>query len=89
MPRPPQEFLADAVLPDPKTLQSQQSPGHKINPDPLIAQGWEGTVYIGSALLIAGIVAIVGFVSRRIEHVIVLALILSLGLISLFLFVGH
>ncbi|MBL1178263.1 hypothetical protein [Pantanalinema sp. GBBB05] len=75
-------LLADTPLPDPTTLSSP------INgqPDPLIDQGGQLTIYIGASLIIIGIVAIVGFFSRRVEHALLTALVLSLGLVAFWAF---
>lgn len=54
--------------------------------DPLIAKGGEVSVYIGTFLIIVVIAAIVGVLSRRIEHAIFTALGLSLIPIVLFFF---
>jgi hypothetical protein len=52
--------------------------------DSLIAKGGETTVYVGTFLIIITIAAIVGILSRRIEHAILVALGLSLLPIALF-----
>lgn len=52
--------------------------------DPLIAKSGEVSVYIGIFLIIVVIAAIVGILSRRIEHAVFTALGLSLILIALF-----
>lgn len=57
-----------------------------VQSDPLIDQGGQLTVYIGSALIILGVAAIVGFFSRRIEHAVVAALALSLFLVGFWIF---
>lgn len=54
--------------------------------DPLITKGGEVTVYLGTFLIIIAIVAIVGIMSRRIEHAVFTALGLSLIPIALFFF---
>ncbi|MFB2891767.1 hypothetical protein ACE1CI_02370 [Aerosakkonemataceae cyanobacterium BLCC-F50] len=75
-------LLADAPLPDPKTLHSPSS----TQADPLINHGEQLSVYIGTFLLVVGIVAIVGFFSRRFEYALITALALSLGFIAFFAF---
>jgi hypothetical protein len=52
--------------------------------DPLIAKGGETTVFIGTLLIIIAIAALVGALSRRIEHAVFTALGLSLIPIALF-----
>lgn len=74
------KLLADAPLPDPTTLNSP------IHDDPLIDRGGQITVYIGTALLVLVITAIVGFFSRRVEHALFTALGLSLFIITFFAF---
>jgi hypothetical protein len=75
-------LLADASLPDPETLNSPSS----VHPDPLIDRGGQITVYIGTALLVVGIAAAVGFFSRRVEHALFTALGLSLCVVAFFVF---
>jgi hypothetical protein len=75
-------LLADTPLPDPRTLSSPTS----SHPDPLIDQGGQLTVYVGSLLLIIGITALVGFFSRRVEHALMTAFTLSFGLIVFWAF---
>lgn len=75
-------LLADAPLSDPSTLSA---PGTG-QADPLIDQGGQLTVYIGSALIIVVIAAIVGFFSRRVEHALMTAFVLSLCLVIFFAF---
>jgi hypothetical protein len=69
-------LIGSAPLPDPKTLQTQVDKD-AVNRDPLIAKGWENTAYIGSALLVLIILAAVGWFSRKLEYVIILALFFS------------
>ncbi|MBW4520121.1 MAG: hypothetical protein KME16_10530 [Scytolyngbya sp. HA4215-MV1] len=69
-------FLADDPLPAPTT---GHSPIH-VTPDPLIDHGGQLTIYIGTALLILGLAATVGFFSRRVEHALITAFVLSLCL---------
>lgn len=58
----------------------------KGQPDPLINRGGQLTVYIGASLIIIGIAAIVGFFSRRVEHALLIALVLSLCLVAFWVF---
>ncbi|MHC5728319.1 MAG: hypothetical protein ACYTXY_30235 [Nostoc sp.] len=66
----------------PKTVQETAPPGK----DPLIAQDLQKEQYIGIIGLAIALVAAVGFFSRRVEYAIGLAVILSVSLIALFLF---
>jgi hypothetical protein len=75
-------LLADTPLSEPSALPAPVN-GH---PDPLIDQGGQITVYIGSALIAMGIVAVVGFFSRRIEHALITAFALSFCLVLFFAF---
>jgi hypothetical protein len=79
-------LLADGPLPDPRTLETQSPPANSANNDPLIAKGWQHVTYAGVALLAVGILALVGWLSRKIEHVVIVGLILSLILIAVFFF---
>ncbi len=76
-------LLADAPLTDPTTLPSHPP---NVQSDPLIDHGGQLTVYIGTALIILGIVAIVGFFSRRVEYAIFAALALSLCVVAFLVF---
>jgi len=84
-----QTLFADKALPDPKTLRSEQQTSHDAQSDPLIAHGWQKATYIGTALLAFGFVALVGIFSRKVEHMIVAALMLTLVIIGFFVFVGR
>lgn len=75
-------LLADAPISDPSPLQTPSN----IHSDPLIDKGGQVTIYIGTALFALGIVAVVGFFSRRVEHAIIAALALSLCLVAFFVF---
>ena len=75
-------LIADGPLPDPTPLQSPSN----LHPDPLIDRGGQLTIYIGTALLIIGIAAAVGFFSRRVEHALFTALALSLCIIAFVVF---
>lgn len=75
-------LLADAPLPDPTTLSSPAN----THPDPTIDQGGQMLVYIGTALLVLGAAATVGFFSRRVEHALFTALALSLCLVAFWAF---
>lgn len=76
-------LLADAPLTDPRALSSPIT----RQPDPLIDQGGQIAIYIGTALIFVAIVAIVGFFSRRIEHALITALVLSLCLVVFLVFI--
>ena len=80
------ERLADIPLPDPKTLDS---PPATPQTDPLIDQGGANITYIGVFLLIVGVAAVVGAFSRKIEHAIFTALILSTFPIAFFILSKH
>lgn len=73
------------TLPEHPSLETQKPSVGATNSDPLIAKGGEKIVYMGCFLLVIGLVAIVGVVSRRIEYAILLALVLSVILIAFFL----
>ncbi|MEH2359024.1 hypothetical protein [Nostoc sp.] len=75
-----QELPASELAP--KAVQETPPPGK----DPLIAQNLQKEQYIGIIGLAIALVAAVGFFSRRVEYAIGLAVILSAGLIALFLF---
>lgn len=75
-------LLADTPLPNPTTLHTPSS----AHVDPSIDHGGQLAVYIGLALLALGITAVVGFLSRRVEHALLTALALSLCLVSIFAF---
>ncbi len=75
-------ILADAPLPDPKTLHSPSS----TQADPLINHGEQLIVYVGTFILVVGVVAIVGLFSRRFEYALITALVLSLGFIAFLAF---
>ncbi|WP_068819976.1 hypothetical protein [Phormidesmis priestleyi] len=49
----------------------------------LIAHGWEKVAYLGAFLVLTLIILITGYLSKRIEHTLVLAFMLSLILIAL------
>jgi len=65
----------------PSTIEEAPAPGK----DPLIARGLQTEQYLGIIALAIALVAVVGFVSRRVEYAIVFALIVSAVLIALFL----
>lgn len=75
-------FFADAPLPNPETLKIEQPTKATVKDDPLIAKNWQITTYVGSVLVVLGVLAVVGIVSQNIEHVIALALIISSILIA-------
>ena len=74
--------LADIPLPDPKTLDS---PPATPQSDPLIDQSGSQITYVGVFLLIIGIAIVVGTFSRKVEHAVLTALILSIFPIAFFL----
>jgi hypothetical protein len=78
--------LADIPLPDPKTLDS---PPTTPQADPLIDQSGATITYVGVFLLIVGIAAVVGAFSRKIEHALFTALILSTFPIAFFILSKH
>ncbi len=53
--------------------------------DSLIARVWQKEQYIGIAILLVGLIAIIGFFSRRFEYALIFALTLSVILIVFFL----
>ncbi len=75
-------LLGDAPLPDPNNLSSPSN----VQADPLIDHGGQFTVYVGTALLVLGVAAAVGFFSRRVEYALLTALALSLCLVVFFVF---
>lgn len=79
-------LFADAPLTDPEGLSR---PAPSVQSDPLIDKGGEITIYIGLAVLIIAAAAVVGAFSRRVEHAIVTALVLSLFPIVFFVFLRH
>lgn len=66
---------------------SQQTSDRQTNP--LIDKSGEVTVYIGTFLIIIAIAAIVGVLSRRLEHAVLTALGLSLIPIAIFFFINR
>ena len=80
-------FLMTTFLP---YLSSAQPLGKQTSAQqnaPLIDKGGEDTVYIAAFLIIIASTAIVGALSRRIEHAVFTALGLSLILIAFFFFI--
>ncbi|MFN6487803.1 MULTISPECIES: hypothetical protein [unclassified Nostoc] len=75
-----QELPASELAP--KAVQETPAPIQ----DPLIARGLQKEQYIGIIGLAIALIAAVGFFSRRVEYAIAFAVILSIGLIALFLF---
>jgi uncharacterized membrane protein HdeD (DUF308 family) len=71
------------------TSTTLRSPTPNPQPDPLIDTGGEVTVYVGSFILILGIAAIVGVFSRRVEHALFTAFVLSIIPIAVFIFSKH
>ncbi len=70
----------------PQKIQEVPAPGISPN-DSLIAKNWQKGQYIGIAILFAGVIAAIGFFSRRFEYALIFAIILSVVLIFLFLMV--
>jgi hypothetical protein len=66
----------------PNTIQENPPP----NTDPLIDYRLEKEQYIGVIALVVALITAVGFLSRRVEYAILVALFLSAFLITLFLF---
>lgn len=83
-----QILIADAPISEPLP-SSTELPTHATKNDPLIAKGGQDIVIFGVVLLMVGVVAIVGFLSRRIEHAIAAALVMSLLLIGFFIVTRH
>ncbi|BAZ70948.1 hypothetical protein NIES4106_57450 (plasmid) [Fischerella sp. NIES-4106] len=79
-------FLITIFLPYTQALGQQTSDRQT---DPLIDKGGEVTIYIGAFLIIIAIAAIIGVLSRRIEHAVLTALGLSLIPIAIFFFTSH
>ncbi|MBR8832924.1 MAG: hypothetical protein DSM106950_02485 [Stigonema ocellatum SAG 48.90 = DSM 106950] len=78
-------FIASPPLPDPKTLRTEQPSNSRVQDDPLIATGWENSLYVGSVLVVLVILVIVGIFSRKAEYVLNIALVLSAILIACFM----
>ena len=77
-------FLLTTFFPYAQALGQQTSAQQT---DPLINKGGEVTAYIGAFLIIIIGAAIVGVLSRRLEHAVLTALGLSLILIIIFFFI--
>lgn len=75
--------LMTAVLPAAQAFGQQT---FKQQTDPLINKGEEVTVYVGTFLLVIAIAAVIGMLSRRIEHAVFIALAFSLIPIVFFFF---
>lgn len=81
---PTEEFPLPQRSPRPKTIQ--EVPANKaVSKDSLIAKGWQREQYVGIAILFVGLIAVVGFFSRRFEYALVFAITLSIILIVFFL----
>ena len=78
-------FIASVPLPDPETLQKEQHSASTLKDDPLIAKGWENSVYAGSVLVVLGVMVMVGIFSQKFEYVIGMALVLTAILIACFM----
>lgn len=77
LPKETSLFIGSAPLTAPVALRTEQAVGN-LTDDPLIAQGWENTSYVGIIILVFMILGAVGLFSRRIEYVIITALFFSL-----------
>jgi hypothetical protein len=64
-----------------KNIEKTPSQPH----DSLIARFWQKEQYVGIAILLFGLIAIIGFFSRRFEYALIFALTLSVILIVFFL----
>lgn len=67
----------------PKNNNLEETPSRPH--DSLIAKGWQKEQYIGIAILLVGLITIIGFFSRRFEYALIFALTLSVILIVFFL----
>ncbi|AFZ26221.1 hypothetical protein Cylst_4116 [Cylindrospermum stagnale PCC 7417] len=81
---PTEEFPLPKRSPTPRTIQEVPANGAVSN-DSLIAKGWQREQYVGIAILFAGLIAVIGFFSRRFEYALVFAISLSIILIVFFL----
>ncbi|WGV23176.1 hypothetical protein [Halotia branconii] len=80
-------------LPTSKFLVSQRSPdtieeipaSKETPPDPLIAKRLQRGQYVGVVILAVGLIAAVGYLSRRFEYALLFAFALSIVLIVFFL----
>lgn len=79
-------WLADAPLTDPQDLNT---PAPDVTTDPLIDKGGQIAIRVGAILLICAISSIIGVLSRRIEHALFVALVLSSALIVVILLPSH
>lgn len=79
---PNEEF--PAATRSPGTIQEIPSPSSTPK-DSLIARSLQSEQYIAIALLFAGLIAAVGFFSRRVEYALLFAFTLSIVLIVFFL----
>ncbi|OKH50371.1 hypothetical protein NIES2101_19520 [Calothrix sp. HK-06] len=77
LPKETSLLIGSAPLSAPEALRTEQAVSNPAD-DPLIAQGWETTSYVGIIILVFLILAAVGLFSRRIEYVIITALFFSL-----------
>jgi hypothetical protein len=83
----PQTWLSD-LSPTFQITLSEQLP-ISTESDPLIDTSGQHIVFWGAVLLAILVVVIIRILSPRIEHAIVTAVVLSLGLISLFFVLGY
>lgn len=65
------------------TLLQSPSPDPNLS-DPLVNKGAQHLIYITAVVFTVVVVATVGFLSRRVEHAIATALVMSLLFIGLF-----
>jgi hypothetical protein len=84
------QLLLNPSLPSSPEVQSgdysQSEPSIEVpQEDSLVNRGTENLVYIGFGLLAITVLFVIGLLSRRLEYVLILAAILSIGLIGFFL----
>lgn len=80
--------LSTPGLPAPERLIGtiQENPSvDTTQKDPMIERGLEDWQYAGILAIAVGLVALVGVLSRRVEHAIMFAIVLSVILIAFFL----
>ncbi len=88
MPMRPQTYFA---VTSPSTLiaLSDQPSKPIAKEDPQIDTGGQHIIFLGVVLLAIMVVVVIGILSPRVEHAILAAIVLSLGLIGLFFALGH
>lgn len=57
--------------------------------EPLVNQSWQSFTHIAAIVFAIGLIAIVGIVSKKVEHAVAAALVSSLLLIGFFFLVGR